>query len=97
MGKCASSAGWARVQVTRGKKLREMVDELRHDKISVKKIMAERTAELQERSAEAVQLINIANDFYTQRAQYRLAASVLIAEAGKEAEVVLAFPLPLQW
>ena len=83
--------GWlARMQVTRGKLLRGTVDDLRRDKMNVKKKMEEKKLELQERCAEAVQLINIANDFYTQRAQYRLAASALIADAGKEAEVVLA-------
>jgi hypothetical protein len=76
--------------VTYGKQLRETVNELRHDKMNVKKKMQEKTAELDQRSAEAVQLINIANEFYTQRAQYRLAASALIAEAGKEAEVLIA-------
>ena len=58
--------------------------------MNVKKKMQERTVELEQRSAEAVQLINIANEFYTQRAQYRLAGSALIAEAGKEAEVLIA-------
>ncbi len=76
--------------MTYGKKLRETVNELRHDKMNVKKKMHERTVELEQRSAEAVQLINIANEFYTQRAQYRLAGSALIAEAGKEAEVLIA-------
>ena len=76
--------------MTYGKQLRETVNELRHDKMNVKKKMQEKTAELDQRSAEAVQLINIANEFYTQRAQYRLAASALIAEAGKEAEVLIA-------
>ena len=74
-------------EVSYGKKLRQIVNDLRLDKMNFKKKIEEKQQELDARSAEAVQLINIANQFYTQRAQYRLVASSLIADAGKEAEV----------
>jgi DNA repair exonuclease SbcCD ATPase subunit len=73
-------------EVTHGKALRVVVDDLRHDKMNVKRKIQGKTEELAARSAEAVQLINIANEFYSQRQRYRLVASDLIAEAGKEAE-----------
>jgi hypothetical protein len=73
-------------EVSLGKKLRVIVDDLRHDKMNIKKLIQEKSVELEARSAEAVQLINIANQFYTQRQKYRLVASELIAEAGQEAE-----------
>lgn len=74
-------------EVSYGKKLRQIVNDLRLDKMNFQKKIEEKQQELDARSAEAVQLINIANQFYTQRAQYRLVASSLIADAGKEAEV----------
>jgi hypothetical protein len=73
-------------EVAHGKKLREIINELRYDKLNFKKKIEDKRQESEDRSAEAVQLINIANELFTQRSQYRLAASTLIAEAGEAAE-----------
>lgn len=72
--------------VASGKKLRAMINELRHDKLNVQKRMDEKNALLTSRSTEMVQLINIANDFYAERTHYRVICSEMIADAGREAE-----------
>ena len=73
-------------QVSINKRLRAVIDELRHDKMNAKERILQRQSEVNERSTEAVQLINIANTFYMQRSQDRLKAAELVADAGGEAE-----------
>ena len=73
-------------QVSINKNLRAVIDELRHDKMNAKERILQRQSEVDERSTEAVQLINIANTFYMQRSQDRLKAAELVADAGGEAE-----------
>ena len=67
-------------QVSINKRLRAVIDELRHDKMNAKERILQRQSEVDERSTEAVQLINIANTFYMQRSHDRLKAAELVAD-----------------
>ena len=67
------------------KERRREIDELRHDALNVKKRYEDRDEKLEAYNEVICQLINVANEFYRERANVRLVVSQLITQAGTEA------------
>lgn len=67
------------------KERRREIDELRHDALNVKKRYEDRDEKLEAYNEVICQLINVANEFFRERANVRLVVSQLITQAGTEA------------
>jgi len=72
--------------IAAGRILRTEIDEIRRDKLRIKKVIVERAEVLEAKSVEIIQLINIANAFYADRTKCHLMRSELISQAGSDAE-----------
>lgn len=68
------------------KALRALIDELRRDRLNLNGTMERNYEILESKSQEIIQLINIANEYYSERAMMRLIYSEMLTDDGKDSE-----------